>query len=946
MSKADVSSLNARINRRSFLKMSALGAAAFGASNLLAQGSSVREATSDEIKNPYPNSKKVKTICTICSAGCGVIAEVHNGVWVRQESAHDHPISEGSHCCKGTDQIDLVKSKQRIKYPMKKENGKWQRLSWEQAINEISSKMLAIREENGPDSVMFLGSAKFNIQQCFYFRKFAAMWGTNNIDHVARVCHSASVAGAANTWGYGAMTNHFGDVVENSKLILMIGANSAVANPIGFKHFLQAKDRGAKLIVVDPVYTKSAAKADIYLRIRTGTDIAFAYGLLHIIFKNGWEDKEFIKNRTYGIEDIRKEALKWTPEVTSDVTGIPVEKLELVAKLYATSKPACIAWSLGITQHSVGSSNTRILPILSLVTGNAARPGGGCNIIRGHDNVQGSTDMGNIADTLPGYYGLDDNAWEYYAKTWGVSLEWLKSRFYSQEWMNAKGFSLSKWWQGVLNNESTYSSSPIRVLWVQGTGITSMSQQIKIKEAIDKLDLMVIAEPFVNEAAIIADKKDGIYILPVATQFETEGVVTATNRSGQWRSQVVKPMYESKEDQEVMFEFAKKFGFFDEYVQGMKVKVNKGEVVRHKDDWVWPDDAMREIARSVKSIGLSGWTPERLRKHQENWHLFDPITLKGRGEMAGEYYALPWPCWDEQHPGTPILWYTGIPVNEGGMGFRNRFGLKHNGVSQIADESVTVKGSKIKGGYPQITKENIEKVLGIKLTNEERAQMGVNWSMDLSGIIQQKCRDAGVCVFGNARARAIVWEFPDQIPLHREPIHSPRWDLVQKYPTFPDQENNFRVFTRYKSEQQAKDWSQEFPTMIVSMRIVNLSGAGMLERTSKYLSSITPEMFCNIHPELASKYGIDDRDMMWIHSPHGTKIKVRAYYNKSVTPDRICMPYNFAGIMQGVDLSERYPEGTKPYTIGESVNIITNYGFDIITQIPEYNAGLCRIEKA
>ena len=130
------------------------------------------------------------------------------------------------------------------------------------------------------------------------------------------------------------------------------------------------------------------------------------------------------------------------------------------------------------------------------------------------------------------------------------------------------------------------------------------------------------------------------------------------------------------------------------------------------------------------------------------------------------------------------------------------------------------------------------------------------------------------------------------------------------------------------------------------MRLVNLSGAGMLERTSKYLASITPEMFANVHPELAEKYGIKDGAMMWIHSPQGTKIKVKCIHNRSVTPDRICLPYNFAGMLQGVDLSYNYPEGTKPYTIGEMSNTITNYGFDPITQISEYNAGLCRIEKA
>ena len=186
MEKTTARALTTTVGRRSFLKMAAV-AGAFGATSAFASGNVTRAATEEEVKNPFPGSKKVKTICSICSAGCGIVAEVQNGVWVRQEPAFDHPISEGSHCCKGTDQIDLTKSKQRIKYPMKKENGQWKRLTWEQAINEISAKMLKIREENGPDTLMMLGSAKFNNQQSYYFRKFAAFMGTNNIDHVARI---------------------------------------------------------------------------------------------------------------------------------------------------------------------------------------------------------------------------------------------------------------------------------------------------------------------------------------------------------------------------------------------------------------------------------------------------------------------------------------------------------------------------------------------------------------------------------------------------------------------------------------------------------------------------------------------------------------------------------------------------------------------------------------
>lgn len=175
------------IGRRSFLKLAALGA---GGSALFGSDADVfRTATKQEVQNPFPNSVMKKTICSICSAGCGVVAEVDeaSNTWIRQDMAIDHPISQGSHCCKGIDQMDLTKSKMRLKYPLKKVNGKWERISWETAVNEIGDKMLKIREEDGPDSVEFLGSAKFSNEQAFYFRKFAAFWGTNNIDHVARI---------------------------------------------------------------------------------------------------------------------------------------------------------------------------------------------------------------------------------------------------------------------------------------------------------------------------------------------------------------------------------------------------------------------------------------------------------------------------------------------------------------------------------------------------------------------------------------------------------------------------------------------------------------------------------------------------------------------------------------------------------------------------------------
>lgn len=172
--------------RRSFLKMASL-ATATTATSAFAGNTVLREASEEEIRNPFPGSKLVKTICSHCSVGCGVIAEVKNNVWVRQEVAHDHPISHGGHCCKGADMIDKVRSANRLQYPIAKVNGEWNRLNWDDAMSKVTDQLMSIKEKYGPDAVQFLGSAKVNNEQAFYIRKFAAMFGTNNIDHQARI---------------------------------------------------------------------------------------------------------------------------------------------------------------------------------------------------------------------------------------------------------------------------------------------------------------------------------------------------------------------------------------------------------------------------------------------------------------------------------------------------------------------------------------------------------------------------------------------------------------------------------------------------------------------------------------------------------------------------------------------------------------------------------------
>jgi formate dehydrogenase major subunit len=258
------------MDRRAFLRRSGLGV---GAGIAASQLTLVKKAQAADPKAVAAGgAKKVevkRTICGHCSVGCAVDAVVENGVWVRQEPVFDSPINLGAHCAKGAALRENGHGEFRLKYPMKLVNGKYQRISWDQALDEISKKMLALRKESGPDSMFFVGSSKHNNEQAYLLRKWVSFWGTNNTDHQARICHSTTVAGVANTWGYGAMTNSYNDM-QNAKAAMYIGSNAAEAHPVSMLHMLHAKETGCKMIVVDPRFTRTAAKADEYVRLRSG----------------------------------------------------------------------------------------------------------------------------------------------------------------------------------------------------------------------------------------------------------------------------------------------------------------------------------------------------------------------------------------------------------------------------------------------------------------------------------------------------------------------------------------------------------------------------------------------------------------------------------------------------------------------------------------------------
>jgi formate dehydrogenase major subunit len=289
------------MDRRAFLRRSGIGV---GIGLAGSQLTLVRKAQAADAAAEKAKPVVRRTVCSHCSVGCAVDAVVENGVWVRQEPVFDSPLNLGAHCAKGAALREHGHGEYRLKTPMKLVGNKYERISWDQALNEISAKMLELKKQSGPDSVFIVGSSKHNNEQAYLLRKWVSLWGSNNCDHQARICHSTTVAGVANTWGYGAMTNSYNDM-RNSKCAMYIGSNAAEAHPVSMLHMLHAKETGCKMIVVDPRFTRTAAKADQYIRIRSGSDIPFLFGMLHHIFKNGWEDKKYIADRVYGMDKVR-----------------------------------------------------------------------------------------------------------------------------------------------------------------------------------------------------------------------------------------------------------------------------------------------------------------------------------------------------------------------------------------------------------------------------------------------------------------------------------------------------------------------------------------------------------------------------------------------------------------------------------------------------------------
>ncbi len=541
-------------------------------------------------------TKKVRTTCPHCATGCQYDVLVKDGKVVDVLGA-DGPSNRNLVCVKGrSGSFDFAQSSDRLTTPLikNKETGKFEKASWDEALDLVAHKFMEIKKKYGSESLAGFACSRSPNEDIYMVQKMVrTCFGNNNTDNCARVCHSASVAGLAMTLGSGAMTNPIADITHDVDVIMLVGSNPEEAHPVVGMQIRQAVKNGTKLIVVDPRDIDLAKHADIHLKLRPGTNVAFANGMMNVILNEGLQDDEFIKNRTEGFEELKEIVMEYTPEKVAEICHIDADDLRRAARMYATAGKAPIIYCLGVTEHSTGTEGVMSMSNMAMMVGKLGREGCGVNPLRGQNNVQGACDMGAMPNKFPGYQNLDDpevNA--KFEKAWGVKIP-METGVHATDVFPAAI-------RGEIKGLYIYGEDPM---------VTDPDTH-HIKKALESLDFFVIQELFMTETAQLAD-----VILPGRSYLEKEGTFSNTERRVQRVRKAIEGPAGTRLDTDIIIDLMNRMGYPQKQMTSAEI--------------------MDEIASLTPSFG--GISHARLDSE----------------EVAGN--GLQWPCPTADHPGTPIM---------------------------------------------------------------------------------------------------------------------------------------------------------------------------------------------------------------------------------------------------------------------------------------------------
>jgi formate dehydrogenase major subunit len=411
--------------------------------------------------------------------------------------------------------------------------------SWDEALDLVATKLGGIRERHGADALAGFGSAKCSNEEAYLFQKLIrAGFGTNNIDHCTRLCHASSVAALLESIGSGAVTTTYRDV-ENAEVALLTGTNTTSNHPVAATFFKQARKRGMKLIVVDPRREAIADQADHFCRIKPGTDVAFYNAMMHVIIEEGLVDTAFVAERTENFDALRETVAAYTPERASKICGLEPDVIREVARVFGRAKSAIIFWGMGISQHVYGTNNARCLISLALLTGNVGRSGTGLHPLRGQNNVQGASDAGLIPMVYPDYQPVGDPAVRAkFEAAWGRPLS------------PDPGLTV------VEITRAAYEGR-VRGMYIMGENPFLSDPNVnKVRQALSRLDFLVVQDIFLTETAEFAD-----VILPASAYLEKQGTYTNTDRRVQLGAPVLEMPGEARLDWEIVQEVSRRIGY-------------------------------------------------------------------------------------------------------------------------------------------------------------------------------------------------------------------------------------------------------------------------------------------------------------------------------------------------------------------------------------------------
>jgi formate dehydrogenase alpha subunit len=494
-------------------------------------------------------NKLVPSLCPYCAVGCSYYIEVEKYKAIGIKYMPEHPTSEGALCPKGNAVLEVLNNVERLRYPLRRSGDEWERISWDEALDLIAKGLGKAIKQYGPKSLGFLASSRCNNEENYLMEKLSRMLGSPNVDNCARLCHSPTVVGLGSVLGTGAMTNNIVDL-ENSRCIFAIGTNFTEAHPVVSRWVNKAKDNGAVIIVADPRVTSTAWMSDIHLMIKPGSDIDLIRGMMKVIMDEGLTNTKFIDARTEGYNELVKSLEGYSIEQASEKTGVSANDIIKAARIFAKSPASAIMYSMGITQHVCGTDNVKACATLALICGQMGRPGAGVIPMRGQNNVQGTCDVGAIAEFYPGYKRASDpKSVEFFLAGWNV-----------KELPSGPGLTSTEMTDAAIDGK-------IKAMYIIGEDPVICEANVsKTKQALESLDFLVVQEIFMTATARYAD-----VVLPAAAWAEKDGSYTSMERRVQWIDQAVPPISDAKEGMWIICQIAKRLGLDFNYSNAAEV---------------------------------------------------------------------------------------------------------------------------------------------------------------------------------------------------------------------------------------------------------------------------------------------------------------------------------------------------------------------------------------